>query len=194
MRRERGNQLYVAGATLLVLVAIVVAGLWYIGKVKTEAFAAGEVAERGRWQARESEELRMANAALVASRAKNVKLEQQAAQDLVALDEEHLQEVARVETAKDRFVADVVAGRIRLLDPGRAAGKAADCAGGPGAAAAAGERDAEAGGDLPAALRGRVVAGAELAAEADEVTIQLTAAQRVIEVYRRTCKQADNPS
>lgn len=188
MKRQAGNELYVAAAAVLVLVLIVAGFLWYVGKERAEAFVEGVTAERGRWEARESEELRMANAALVAEQAKRRAIEIQAAQDLVALDEENLEEVRRVETDKNRFIADVRSGRVRLLDDIATAGEAAGCPGGAAPSAAAGERDGEARGELLETLRSRVVAGAELAAEADKVVAQLTAAQGVIEAYRKACR------
>src|SRR5690606_27603428 len=132
------SQLYVALGAVLLLALLLAAFAWYVGKVRAEAYEAGEVAERGRWQARESEELRKANAALAAARARIAEVERNAAEAIAAEEKRRLKEVADAEARKERFVSDVVAGRIRLFDPCRAAaGQGAARDPGPAASAAA---------------------------------------------------------
>lgn len=186
MNLERGNQLYMVGGALLGLALLFAAALWYLDSAEDAAFAAGEIAERGRWQARESEELRLANAALITARARVAQLEREAAAVIADLDAKHLKERDRVQADHDRFMDDLAAGRVRF-------GLASACqgaAGGaePGTAAAAGERDGAARAELPAAISRAVARGADLAAEADAVVVELTAAQGVIQAYRKACR------
>lgn len=148
-------------------------------------FKRGALAERVQWQARENDELRQANAAIVAARARVGELERRAAEDLAARDANHQEEIADVQAAKDRFVSDVVAGRVRLFDPNRASGKDAPCDRRPEAAAAGGERDGEARAELSAEAA-RFLFGE--ASRADAVVLQLAEAQATIETYRRTCR------
>lgn len=186
--RQRGvisTDLIIAGVSVLVLVAIVGGGFWYVGHVRAEAFTQGETAERAKWGERENKEIRALQADLETERARRAALEDQAAADLVALDEDHQKEVARVESAKDQFVSDVVAGRIRLLDPGRAAASQPVGDRAPGSAAGAGERDGQAAGRLSDAAA--VFLYGE-ATRADEIVLQLTAAQGVIDSFERACK------
>lgn len=187
--RQRGAvspDLIIAGAVVLLLVGIFSAGAWYVDRERKAAFAAGETAERARWQARENEEVRMANAAWRAAQAHASQLEQQAALDLVALEEEKDKEVADAKEAADRFVADVHAGRVRLFDPFQGRDTPCQQAGGDAAReapAGAAERDAQT--DLRRAYAERVARSIQLADEADSL---IREAQGVIEVDRRTCK------
>ena len=176
----------IAGAALAV-VLLIAAALWYVSAERAKAYAAGEASERAKWQAREAEELAAAHAALVAAQSRAATLERQAAEQLAALDADHLQKEKALEARHDRFVADLYAGRIRVRSDIASACQGAH-GGAPGApAAAAGMGDGEAPGDLPGALREAVAGGHALAREADQVALQLEGAQAYIETALRTC-------
>lgn len=186
--RQRGivsPELAIAGGLLVFLIVTLSAAFWYVGKERKEAFAAGEVSERTKWQARDNAAIREANAKLVASQKRVAALEHQAAEDLAKLEEEKDLEVARVQAAKDQFVSDVVAGRVRLFDPFRAAAGQRACADSNGpATAGAAQRDEEA--DLRRAYAERVARSIAIAAEADAL---ITEAQGVIASDRRACNR-----
>ncbi len=70
------KHLYLAGAVILLLVAILAAGAWYVSAQRTQVYADGEKAERGKWQAREAEELAAANAEILRLQAEVARREQ----------------------------------------------------------------------------------------------------------------------
>lgn len=171
-----------AGAGLGIALLVAAAwGMWWRG----EAYQARAdlQAERVRWQAREAEELRRAQALLLAEQAKRRKIEQQAAEAIEAAEKRRIQEVADAEARKERFVADVVSGRIRLFDPCRAAARQ-DTGGGGAASAPAHAPGADAGADLRRAYAQRVGRSIELGEQADTVIRGL---QGVVKAYRKAC-------
>lgn len=192
--RQRGiisPDILLSGGFVLVLVIIFAAGFWYLDGERAEAFDAGRVAERLEWQERESAELAIANQNWNAALRRVRELEHETAKDLVALEEQHDREMANVQAERDRFMDDLAAGRVRF-NPGITAA----CQGGSGraadpTAATASERDAQARGELPPALRAAVAGGARLVTEADEVVAQLHQAQGLIESYRRACNRGE---
>lgn len=185
MKRERGNQLYLVGGAVLALALLFVGAFSYVGAERKKAFAAGELAERAKWQKRENEELRTMQDALEKERARRAQAELEAMDDLLAIDEHYQKEAARVQAERDRFMDDLAAGRVRFFDPGRPAGEQA-CSRAPAeASTAAGRGDGEARAELSAEAS-RFLHGE--AGRADRVVEQLTAAQGVIETYRKTCR------
>ena len=163
---------------------LLAAGAYFLGH--WQGVAAGEASERLKWQTRESEELRMANAQLAAAQARATALERQAATDLAALDAAHLKKEKALEAQHDRFLDDLRAGRIRLFNAATACqGARGSAAGAP--AAAPGVGDGEAPGDVQRALQAAVAGGADLAREADQVAEALAGAQAYIETALRTC-------
>lgn len=183
--RQRGNELYVAGAAIIVIVLIVAAGAWYVEAQRTEAYAAGERAERLKWQTRESTELAAANAEILHLQGEVQARERQAAESIAALEQRYQQEVSNAQADHDRFIDDLAAGRVRFYVPRAPAGQAADRGAAPDTAAAARRGDGAARAELP---RETAVALARLAGEADDVVRQLTLAQGVIEEDRKACR------
>lgn len=198
MKRQRGFVLppfMATGFAKLVLVLLIVVAItallttvhgWWTD------FTDGLV-ERGRDEIR----LQVAqdrNKRLVAAQAEITRLndavralERDNAAAITRLDKEKTDEIAKIEARKERFVADVAAGRIRLYDPGRTSG--AGCPGGggssaPTAVAATGVGDGAGGGELSPALAGFL--GGE-AARADKVVVKLTTCQGIVTEYLRTC-------
>lgn len=187
MTRNRGNTIAIVLGALVVVAGIVLAVLGYGKAERSAGHASGVTEERLRWQKRHADETARLSADLDAAHRRVADLERKAAAELVELDQEHIEEMRNVKAAHARFMDDLAAGRLRF---------GAGCAarGDPQprdearASAAAGERDGQAGGELPRTLQAAVARGASLAAEADEVVLQLTAAQGTIETYRRTCR------
>jgi hypothetical protein len=122
--------------------------------------------------------------------------EEQAHRDAVQkIDVEHEREVARVRFEKDRLIADLRGGAVRLRGHGGQAdtgGAAGGCRPAAGAAGAAGERDAPAAGGPGAAVEGAdddaladAVFTLGLLAEGDEAITDLTACQAIVVDDRR---------
>ena len=177
---------YKIAAGVAAIVLVLIAAFWYVSHERAQAYADGQRAERVLWQAREAEELAKANAALVAAQKHASELEAQAAEDLAALDAEHLKKEKALEASHDRFLDDLRAGRVRLFTAATACAGAHS--GAPGAPAAApGVGDAAAPGDVPGALRAAVAGGDALAHEADQVALALAGAQAYIATALRTC-------
>lgn len=153
----------------------------------SKGFRAGEASERLKWQTRESDELRAAQAALVDAQLRAAALEQDAAARIAALDADHLTKEKALEAQHDRFLDDLSSGRVRLFTAATACQGAHGVAQGA-PAAAAGVDDAAAQRDVPRALRAAVAGGAALAAEADQVAEQLAGAQRYIETVLKVCR------
>lgn len=145
----------------------------------------GQESERLIWQERESEQLRLANAEIVRLNDEARALEQAGAKRIATLAEQHEKEKARAKANHDKFLDDLLAGRIRLYDPGRTASAGACPSAASATAATAGGGDGEARSELSPALARFLVGEAQ---RADEVVQQLTLAQGVIEEDRRICK------
>lgn len=180
-------QIALAVAALLALAGLVWAVKSYIDGVDRKGYERGrkevllEVASRD-------------NAALVAAQKHVESLrvlvrtkEAQHADAIAMLDMQKTKEVANVEARKERFVADVVAGRIRLFDHG---GRHATCPDGAGSATAS----ARAGASVGDAARGCELSrefGAFLGREAgraDRAVKQLQACQQIVEEDRKVCR------
>ena len=187
--RQRGfaipPQLIVAGLAVLLVAALIGVAAWYVEGQKRQAYSAGQQAERAAWQSLESAKLLAANKRIRALEAERAAREAAHADALAAIDREKSKEVANVEARKERFVSDVVAGRIRLFDPG-----ARSCprgGGDEGAAprAGAGVGDGEGGGELSGPLAQFLIGEA---ARADKVVVRLSACQRILEEDRKVCR------
>lgn len=164
--------LWLLGAVLLL--AAVVAAIYAYGQ---QQFGLGEKAERSAWLERENTALTRANTRIKEledlARAK----ERQHAQDMAAASAQYQEDLKHEKAAKDRAVADLRSGALRLRIPvacPEGAGGSGATAPGPGAGRRDGETRAEL--SVPAA---EFLVG--LASEADEVVRQLAACQRVIE-------------
>lgn len=189
--RQRGSispELAIASGLLIVLLIALAGAFWYVGKERAKAFDQGRVAERSEWMQRDNEEVRMANAALVQAQAHARAVEQQAAQDLVALETEYEKELANAKAQRDRFMDDLATGRVRFHADIAAACTGPDRSTSSPATAAARVGDAQAGAELPPALQRAVAGGAKLADEADAVVLQLTEAQGYIGILLKACE------
>ncbi len=144
-------------------------------------YHAGRVAERAVWQERESEQLRMANAKIVElqAAAREVELAKASAVAAVSADYQRRLNDANKQRAAD---ADAIrAGTLRLRDPGATSiGTGGDRA--AETPAPAGGCDGRASGELSGAAAQFLF---DLAADADQVAMQLQACQAVIIEDRR---------
>lgn len=188
MTRARGSTVYIVLGALVVVAGIVLAVLGYGKAERNAGHASGVTEERSRWQKWYADETAKMSAEIVALKDQVAQREREAAETLAALAGLHAEEMAHVQAQRDAFLDDLFAGRVRIGSGFRC--PAGEPSGGDGATppATAGRGDAQAGGDFPPALQAAVAGGARLAAEADEVTLQLTLAQGVIEEYRRACR------
>lgn len=177
-RSSKGfSNVELAGVAIAVLLAIAL--LW-----KLYDYAEGVGYDRAEREVAEERNAQLveANATIVRLQNERAARERQHALDVAAIDLAGQQKMTEVTRAKDRFVADVVAGRIRLLDPGRS--PCAPRGGDPGrtALAGAGMGDGAGGGELSAEA-GRFLL--EEAAHADQVVVKLQACQAIVAADRR---------
>jgi hypothetical protein len=141
---------------------------------------AGHAAERGKWQARENEQLTTANAKIMELQEAARAEERAKAQAVAAISEKYEKEKIDAAAQKARDIAAARAGALSLRIP------APSCPGAGGgetgaAPAAAGERDGRAPGELPREVTANLLA---LADDADEVVQQLSACQAVVRADR----------
>lgn len=157
---------------LAIVVAFVVSniGMYVMGK------SDGRTDERAAWMERE-----LVQREAYAKKERELqdayrKKEQESARDMAAVSAAYQRELNHANAAKDRALADLRAGRLRLRDPG--ARSQPPCGSGlPEAGAGAAGRDGEARGELSGATAEFLVA---LAGEADQVARQLAACQAVV--------------
>jgi hypothetical protein len=98
--------------------------------------------------------------------------------EIEAIDDAGWKEIKRVEAAKEKFIGDVVAGRLRLFQPGRHQPCPDGGERGPAAAAAAASvGDGAAGGELSGETALFLLGEA---ARADQVAVQLKACQKIV--------------
>ena len=173
------------GAVLLV--AAVVAAIYAYGQ---QQFGLGEKAERTAWLGRENTALTKANTRIkeLEDQARIKELEDQArarerehAQDMAAASAKYQEDLKHEKAAKDRAVADLRSGALRLRIPVACpdgAGGSGTAAPGPGTVGRDGETRAELSVQASEFLVG-------LASEADEVVHQLTACQAVVIADRK---------
>lgn len=163
----------------LILGVVVLWGisLFVVGKWQNSS---GRVAERVEWQARENEELRLANAKIIELNEAARAAERKHAEQVSGISARLEKEKSDVGKSKDAIIAELRAGQRGLRDPGAASVKTSS-RGSPQAGAAAGQCDGGAGGQLSQSAAEFLVS---LASEADEVVKQLTACQEVIRADR----------
>ena len=179
------NLWLIAGA----VAAAWVVAIWHNAKVSAaeeEGYARGMKDERLVWQVRENIELNAKNELITKLQEEYRALEQKSAKDVAAVAEELQKGIKHAQADRDRFVADVRAGRVRLRIPGAAPcsqSPSGDPTPSPGAGPAG--SDAPAGSELPPKIAEDLFT---LMAEADEVVLQLQAAQELIRKDREVCK------
>lgn len=159
---------------LIAVIGAIVLGLW---RLYVHADGVGYTRAMGEVAARDNERLVKAQARIRELEKDKSDLEARHAAEIEAIDHEGLEELRRVTSAKDRFVSDVVAGRIRLFDPGHK-----PCPGGGGSPPA--EAPATASVDHGASAGGLSVEASrfllEEAGRANTVAVQLRACQNVV--------------
>lgn len=167
------NPYLLLGLGIAWLASLVGVGYWQHG--------AGADEERVAWQERELKQVTKA-----ANRIRQIHedaraKERKAAEDLAALAAQFEQEKADVTARKDRLIAQLRRGDIRLRFPTAGALPANRSPAGA-AAAPAGERDGRAPTELPGPAAEFLLS---LASESDEVVHQLSACQAIVRRYRQ---------
>lgn len=154
----------------------------------------GATGERVKWQAKESAELSAANAKIIDLTEKARAQESLHAVELASISAKYQEDLQHEKADKDRTIAGIRAGTIRLRDPDAIGSHT--CGGDASAVTAAAQRhNGETGTELQAKDSGVLsVAASEfivgIGEEADEIVRQLTACQAVIMQDR---KQAERP-
>lgn len=164
---------------VLALVTAVVAAIYAYGQ---QQLGLGQKSERTAWLARDNAELTAANTRIKVLQEEYRKREQGHAAALAAVSTQYQQELIHAKAEKDRVIAGLRTGAVRLRIPiagplsttgDRAAALGTGTAG----------RDGETRADLSTAASEFLVG---LASEADEVAHQLGACQAVINADRKT--------
>lgn len=159
------------GAVLLM--AAVLGAIYAYGQ---QQFGLGEKAERTAWLNRENTALTKANTQIKALEDKYRAQEQKHAQDMAAASAKYQEDLMHEKDTKDRVIADLRSGALRLRVPVTCP----DGAGGSGTAAPGPStigRDGETRAELSISASEFLVG---LANEADQVVRQLTACQAVV--------------
>lgn len=183
MRPARGF-VFAPWMIYLAIGAAVLAALWMAyDTVDGRGFARGESQTKAKYAERDNKALQDALA-----RVKQLQDEKAAAElahegRLAAIAADHKKEMANANAQRDRDVAAVRAG-FRLRDPGARGSTQCDRSAGTTAAAAPGQRDGRAAGELSEAASGFLLG---LVNDADDVARQLGRAQQVILEMIRTC-------
>lgn len=141
---------------------------------------AGHTAERVAWQTRDNEELRKANAKIIALNDAARQTEQQNAAKVAAIATDYERKLKDAKTQRDHDIADAYSGAIGLRIPSTSG----ITAGGSEAAtttAATGQCNGGTATELPRETVANLLA---LADDADEITNQLAACQEVIRADR----------
>lgn len=183
MKRQRG-QLLPTWAIYALAAAAALGALWYAyTTIDGRGYDRGKTETESTYAKRDNQALQAALARVKKLQDEKAAAERAHEDRLAAIAADHKKEMANANRQRDRDVAAVRDG-FRLRDPG--AGRAAQCPGGAGTApaAAAGQRDGGAPGELSAEASGFLFG---LANDADEVARQLGAAQKVILEQIRTC-------
>lgn len=126
------------------------------------------------WQKREAQITAESAAKIEASMQRALTAERKSATDLAAVSAEFQKQLQEVDREKDRVIAGVRAGNIKLSIPARCAGGGSNV---PAAGAPASGRDGETRAELSAAAADFLVAEAS---RADAVVQQLAACQAVV--------------
>lgn len=191
-QRQRGIadlwMLLIGVLVVLGLIAAIVYGVKsYVDGERQIAYQAGEKTERALWQKRESEELAAANTEILRLKSALDEQAQRHINELAAAGADYENKRRENEARSDRFIGDVMSGRIVLRDPGRTAGRQGA---GPGAGNAAagtvGAGDAAAGAALSLEATRFLWGEASLA---DAIVDQLTLAQREYRSLYEVCKK-----
>lgn len=170
-----------AGTRVLLVcigVALVAALVYAYGR---QQFGLGEQAERSAWLARENTALTTANTRIKTLEEKARATEHQHGQDMAAASAQYQKDLTHEKATRDRVIADLRSGALRLRVPVTCAiSTAGDSTAAAGASAAG--RDGETRAELSGAAAEFLVG---LASEADEVVHQLTACQAVVTADRK---------
>jgi hypothetical protein len=178
-------QVGISQVEVVVVLAVIVAlaaGAWWL---EAHGERVGEERARLAYAQRDNEQLARVAKELQALRSENERLQDEHLAEVAAIDAEGQRKLREVDGAKDRFVSDVVAGRIRLFQPDRVSSCGGDRP--DGAARAAPGVDHGAGGSQ---LRDETALSLFLigeAARADKVVVKLTACQRELLADRKAC-------
>lgn len=167
---------------LLLLAGIAVAIAVSVGGAYLKGRFDGRDLERVAWQARELEEVTRANAAIAFLNEAYRKLEARSVAATTAASTKYQKELRNVRVKKDRVIADLRSGALRLRVPVTSC-QDSDRGRTPPPGAPTGGRDA-----APRAELSETAARflTELAAEADEVVLQLQACQAIVRADRGT--------
>ncbi|BEV15813.1 lysis protein [Herbaspirillum sp. DW155] len=163
----------------LAALGLLVAAVYALRGLGQEHYRQGQQAERLMWTGKENAALRSAHARLRELEEKARAAEARHAQTMAAISTQYQKDLSNERLAKDRALAAVRRGELRLYDPaGRAVSvggvqRGDACPAGPRAAGG----DDAAPGELSTPAAEFLLA---LTGEADEVTHQLTACQAVI--------------
>lgn len=158
---------------VLVVLGLAGAGFWYYGHWM---YGEGKKAAELTVAQRDNKDLIAARAEVSKLNADVRALEDQHAIEVAAIDTQGQEELRRVQAAKEKFVGDVVAGRIRLFDPyTRCPGNSADSASKVASALSVG--DAARGAELSKPLANFLIGEAS---RADQVVVKLTTCQTLL--------------
>lgn len=189
MVKPKGNLYVYAGAALAGLAmisALIFGAIRYVNGVDTKAFERGQKAAEAAYTQRDNAALTAAREEVQRLTAKVRAQEAKTAKDMAALDKRRQKELSDAKAKHARDLAAVRDG-LRLRDPGSRDGAASPAQGGgsaPGAApGTSGVGNGAPGIQLSAEATRFLL---ELANEADEVALQLQAAQEVIRLYLET--------
>lgn len=141
---------------------------------------AGAISERTKWQTRESEELRTANAKISAMAAETLTKERGLAAAVSTISADYQERLANANKQRKIDTAAIRAGALRLRDP-YAPGLRAGCGAATKTDAGTSGRDGAEGSELSKQVTGDLF---DLASDADSVAEQLSACQRVIRADR----------
>ena len=139
----------------------------------------GRKVERTEWQAKENKAIIDVQTELAKVQLEKDTIERNAQKALVAASETYQKGLKNEQVRKDKVIADLRAGVIRLRDPGTSYTLSKDTL--PGVGATAGRCDGETGGKLSDELTTYLVTEAN---RADNIANQLTACQAVITADR----------
>lgn len=153
-------------------------GLWLVSLIGVGYWqnSAGHTAERDAWQARENVQLVNANAKIIELNEVARKAERDHAERLATVSARLEQEKKHEAAKRDKIIADLRAGFVRLRDPGATSLYAIGGQGGT-VTATTGKCDAGTGGELSVETAEFLV---RLAGEADEIVDQLHACQDTV--------------
>lgn len=195
MRNAKGfgqADLMITAGVVLALVLLVAGALFYVAHERAAGKEEGVTEEKGRWQAREAQELATANAEILRLQAAMDELERRLIREVANLEEKNRREMKDAERQKDADVAAARAGTLALRVPCKPAGGQ-----GPGVNTAAGAVAAASGPDgagtteLP---RETTASLFSLANDADRIARKVGRLQDLVLVYYRACTgETKNP-